>query len=106
MPKTNDPWHHKLNRDQHTLIFLEGGEKDGLRLAEETGLRFFENFIDLRGASFYSTIHFENDVKVYGNFPNPFSDRTFFAYEIFGFPVEEVVFKIWILRINWTLQHA
>jgi len=44
------------------VYFLEVGEKDGLRLAEETGLRFFENFIDLRGASFYSTIHFENDV--------------------------------------------
>jgi len=35
------------------------------------------------------------DVKVYGNFPNPFSDKTFFAYEIFGFPVEEVEFKIY-----------
>ncbi|MEN3038051.1 MAG: C25 family cysteine peptidase [Candidatus Kryptonium sp.] len=35
------------------------------------------------------------DIKIYGNFPNPFSDRTFFAYEIFGAPVEEVEFKIY-----------
>lgn len=43
------------------VYFLEVGEKDGLRLAEEIGSRSFENFIDLRGASFYSTIHFEKD---------------------------------------------
>lgn len=44
------------------VYFLEVGERDGLRLAEETGVRFFENFVDLRGVSFYSTIHFEEDV--------------------------------------------
>ncbi|CUT01226.1 C25 family cysteine peptidase [Candidatus Kryptobacter tengchongensis] len=44
------------------VYFLEVGDKDGLRLAEETGVRFFENYIDLRGTSFYSTIHFEEDV--------------------------------------------
>lgn len=44
------------------VYFLEVGDGAGLRLAEETGARFFENYIDLRGASFYSEIHFENDL--------------------------------------------
>ncbi|MCS7229605.1 MAG: C25 family cysteine peptidase [Candidatus Kryptonium sp.] len=43
------------------VYFLEIGESDGMRLAEETGVRFFDNFINLRGASFHSTLHFEKD---------------------------------------------
>ncbi len=43
------------------VYFLEVGDTDGLRLAEEIGARAFENPIDLRGASFYSEIHFEVD---------------------------------------------
>ncbi len=44
------------------VYFLEVGDGTGLRLAEETGARFFENYIDLRGASFYSEVHFEEDI--------------------------------------------
>lgn len=43
------------------VYFLEVGDSDGLRLAEEPGARAFENPIDLRGASFYHEIHFEQD---------------------------------------------
>jgi len=51
------------------------------------------NWSDEVKVSFKVSSNFE--VKVYGNFPNPFSDRTFFAYEILGSQVEEVEFKIY-----------
>ncbi len=43
------------------VYFLEVGDVDGLRLAQESGARLYENYIDLRGASFYSELHFESD---------------------------------------------
>ncbi len=43
------------------VYFLEVGDSPGLRYAEESGMRYFENYIDLRGASFYCEVHFEYD---------------------------------------------
>jgi hypothetical protein len=43
------------------VYFLEVGDSPGLRYAEESGTRHFENYIDLRGASYYHEVHLEND---------------------------------------------
>jgi len=66
---------------------------DGEHTASFSARDINGNWSDEVKISFKVSSNFE--VKIFGNFPNPFSDRTFFAYEILGSQVEEVEFKIY-----------